>query len=68
MKKLTNYQQAKTDLKNIAISAKITYKNDKPAQRMIINDYCDSLCKDYQFSDYYRNLLSNYSCILHSIK
>ena len=65
MKTKTTYQQVKADLKEIADSAKIDYKNDLPAIRMIINDSVDMLCKDYQFSDYYRNLLSNYSCFLH---
>lgn len=65
MKTKTTYQQAKADLKEIAYTAKIEYKNDLPAIRMIINDYADTLCKDYHFSDYYRNLLSNYACTLH---
>lgn len=65
MKTKTTYQQVKVDLKEIADSAKIEYKNDLPAIRMIINDSADMLCKVYQFSDYYRNLLSNYACTLH---
>ena len=65
MKTKTTYQQAKTDLKEIADTAKIEYKKDLPAIRMIINDSVDMLCKVYQFSDYYRNLLSNYACTLH---
>lgn len=65
MKAKTTYQQAKADLKEIADSAKKEYKNDLPAIRMIINDSVDMLCKENQFSDYYRNLLSNYSCTLH---
>ena len=65
MKTKTTYQQVKADLKEIADSAKKEYKNDLPAIRMIINDSVDMLCKENQFSDYYRNLLSNYSCFLH---
>ena len=65
MKTRTTYQQVKSELKEIADTAKIEYKNDLPAIRMIINDSVDTLCKVYQFSDYYRNLLSNYACFLH---
>lgn len=65
MKTKTTYQQVKAELKEIADTAKIEYKNDLPAIRMIINDSVDMLCKIYQFSDYYRNLLSNYACALH---
>jgi len=61
----TPYQQAKSDLKEVSKVIKKEYKSDKPAQRMHINDYCDSLCKDYQFSNYYSDLLSSYSCTLH---
>ena len=65
MKTKTTYQQVKADLKEIADTAKIEYKNDLPAIRMIINDTVDMLCKENRFSDYYRNLLSNYACFLH---
>lgn len=65
MKTKTTYQQAKAELKEIANSAKKAYKKDLPAIRMIINDSVDMLCRDYHFSDYYRNLLSNYACFLH---
>ena len=65
MKTKTTYQQVKADLKEIADTAKIEHKNDLPAIRMIINDSADMLCKVYLFSDYYRNLLSNYACFLH---
>lgn len=65
MKTKTTYQQVKADLKEIAYTAKMEHKNDLPAIRMIINDSVDMLCKVYQFTDYYRNLLSNYACFLH---
>jgi hypothetical protein len=61
----TDYQQAKKRLKQIAIECKSIFKNDKPQWRMIINDNCDSLCKEYHFSEYKRSLLENYSCDLH---
>ena len=65
MKTKTDYQHAKAFLKATAKTAKSEYKNDKPAQRMIINDTVDQLCKNYQFSEYKRDLLSNYACKLH---
>lgn len=65
MKTNTDYQHAKTFLKETAKTAKSEYKNDKPAQRMIINDTVDFLCKNYQFSEYKRDLLSLYACKLH---
>jgi hypothetical protein len=65
MKKLTEYQAAKFQLKQIGIECRKYYKTDLPAWRQVINDSCDIICKNYRFSDYYRNLLSNYSCSLH---
>ena len=65
MKTKTTYQQVKSELKEIADTAKKDHKNDLPAIRMIINDSVDMLCKEHHFSEYYRNLLSNYSCTLH---
>ena len=65
MKTNTDYQNAKAFLKMTAKTAKSEYKNDKPAQKMIINDTADYLCKNYQFSEYKRNLLSLYACKLH---
>jgi hypothetical protein len=62
---MTNYQSAKNELKSISQDAKKEFKNDKPAQRMIINDTADALCKNLNLSDYNRNLLSNYACKLH---
>ena len=61
----TNYQQAKKELKEIAKNAKIQFPKDKPAQRMIINDTVDFICKDYKFSEYKSYLLSLYACKLH---
>ena len=65
MKTNTDYQSAKAFLKTTAKTAKSEYKNDKPAQRMIINDTVDFLCKNYHFSDYKCDLLSLYACKLH---
>lgn len=65
MKNQTKYQEAKAALKVISDWAKQKYSSDKPAIRMVINDACDSICKDSRLSDYYRGLLENYSCKLH---
>ena len=66
--KTTNYQQAKMELKEIAKNAKIQFQEDKPAQRMIINDNCYFLSRNYNLSNYQKNLLENYSCKLHPKK
>ena len=62
---LSKYQQAKIALKLASIQDKKHFKNDKPAIRQAINDFCDYLCKDLNLSEYQRNLLANYSCKLH---
>ena len=67
MKRLSNYQQAKIDLKRASKNIKADFKDDKPAIRMYINDTVDFMCKDYSrhLSEYQQNLLSNYACTLH---
>ena len=65
MKAKTDYQKAKQYLKDSAKRCKIAFANDKPKIRMIINDTVDYLCKNYQFSEYKRDLLSLYACKLH---
>ena len=62
---MTNYQNAKIILKAHAKQVRKTFKSDKPAQRMYINDYCDMLGKDYNLSNRERELLSNYSIKFH---
>ena len=62
---MKTYQSIKQDLKDIADMAKSQYSNDKPMIRQIINDSVDFLCKEYQLSEYKRDLLSNYACKLH---
>ena len=62
---MTQYQNAKSSLKDVSQDAKAQYRNDKPAIRQTINDYVDYLCKDLNLSEYKRNLLSNYACKLH---
>lgn len=62
---MTKYQSAKIDLKQVAQDVKKEFKTDKPAQRMIINDAADALCKNLNLSNYNRNLLNNYACKLH---
>jgi hypothetical protein len=68
MKKVSNYQTAKALLKERASFMKKAHSNDKPLQREVINNHLDFLCINYQFSDYQRNLLSNYACKLHPKK
>lgn len=63
----TNYQQAKQELKEFAKSIKASCKNDKPKYNMYLNDYTDSICKEYHrnLSEYQMNLLHNYCASLH---
>jgi len=61
----TKYQQAKNALKLASIQDKKHFKDDKPAVRQSINDFCDHLSKDLNLTEYQRNLLSNYACKLH---
>lgn len=62
---MTKYKQAKQQLKEVAEMAKSQYSNDKPMIRQIINDSVDFWCKEYDFNEYKRNLLSLYACTLH---
>jgi len=62
---MTNYQQAKEQLKESAKWIKRETPNDKPMIRMYINDMCGIYCNDYDLTDYQRDLLSNYACKLH---
>jgi len=61
----TIYKTAKESLKETANEVKQVFKDDKPLVRMVINDEVDSLSKNYNLSEYQRNLLSNYGCKLH---
>ena len=60
------YQYAKELLKEIADLMKKEHPSDKPLQRMVISSFCDRLCRNYSFSSYKCNLLSNYACKLQS--
>lgn len=62
---MTQYQIAKTMLRSHSEYVSVQYRGDKPAIRQSINDYADSISKDYDLSDYQTNLLSNYACTLH---
>jgi len=66
------YTQQKNDLKTLALRNK--YINDKPMQRMILNDELDYIFKSGVFDnenhspkriEMYFNWLSNYVCTLH---
>ena len=65
MQAKTKYQEAKNTLKNVAAYVKKQHPTDKPMIRQSINDAVDFLCKENNFSDTQRNLLSSYSCKLH---
>ncbi len=63
--KKTPYKNAKDDLLGIAKAIKKENPNDKPLQRMTINDYCDHLCKTRNLSEFKQSLLHNYASTLH---
>lgn len=62
---MTNYIFAKSKLRSHAEYVSVLFKGDKPAIRQSINDYTDSICKDFNLTECERNLLSNYACKLH---
>lgn len=43
----SHYQQAKQQLKQVAKEVKASHPKDKPAQRQTINDFADSLSRDF---------------------
>jgi len=61
----TNYQQAKSMLRAHAEFVNVQFRGDKPAIRQSINDYADAICKDFDLSEYNRDLLAHYACKLH---
>ena len=61
----TIYQNCKEQLLGMAAHAKHTFPNDKPMIREAINNQADSLCKEYDLSEYHRFLLHSYACGLH---
>jgi uncharacterized protein YpuA (DUF1002 family) len=65
MKSISNYQQAKNALKNVANRLKENHPTDKPMIRQGINDFTNYLFRDYNLTEHQRNLLSNYACKLH---
>ena len=65
MKNITNYQRAKSSLKETANMAKSQFSNDKPMIRMIINDSVHYLSSELNLTEYNRDLLANYACDLH---
>nr|DAI89543.1 MAG TPA: hypothetical protein [Caudoviricetes sp.] len=62
---MTAYQTAKTMLRAHAEYVSVQYRGDKPAIRESINDYADSISKDYHLSNVQIDRLSNYACSLH---
>lgn len=65
-RKLTEYQTAKHYLKVCAKAAKEAYEGDKPAIRMCINNYADSLIKEHNWTGTrYEIWLGNLAAKLH---
>ncbi len=65
VREVSVYQYAKKLLREQADFIKKEYPSDKPRQRMLINGYCDCLCKNYSFSEYKCERLSKYAVELH---
>ena len=61
----TNYQLAKSELKEISVEAKKNFPTDKPMVRQIINDSINYIASDNNLSETQRDLLCNYACKLH---
>ena len=62
---MTNYQQAKQQLKELAQKAKEQFKTDKPAIRQYINDNAYYISQNFDLTEYQTDLLHNYACKLH---
>lgn len=62
---MTQYQTAKSMLRSHAEYVSVQFRGDKPAIRQSINDYTDGICKDFNLTEYQRNLLHNYAGKLH---
>jgi ribosomal protein L31E len=65
MKKVSNYQNAKKELKKVSDFVKKQYPKDKPLIRQSINDKSYFLGSEFMLSPYEIDLLSNYACTLH---
>ena len=70
MATISNYQQAKTELKMFKKSIQQECKLDKPKERLMLNDYTDQLTRDYSrnLTEYQKNLLHNFCAQLHPKK
>ena len=62
---MTKYQNAKLMLRSHAEFVKALHRKDKPMIRQSINDYTDSICKDFRLTDRQTDLLSNFAAKLH---
>jgi len=62
---MTDYQQAKRQLKEIAQEVRKEYPKDKPAQRQAINDYCHNLVIIHNLKDHEADNLHGYAATLH---
>lgn len=62
---MTDYQQAKRQLKELAQEVKRLHPSDKPAQRQAINDYCHNLVIIHHLSEKRADNLHAYAGSLH---
>lgn len=61
---MTNYNEAKVELREIALKARKEFKTDKPKINQIINDNCYWLEQRYNLEGYKATLLQNFACTL----
>jgi hypothetical protein len=63
---MTNYQQAKDALKRTKkFFCRVHLKNDKPAQRQLLNDTAHALCREYNLTERQQELLHNFTSKMH---
>jgi hypothetical protein len=62
---MTEYMRLKEELRLFAEWMKKRYVNDLPAIREGINNYADSLCRQYRLDNHRQDLLHNYAAKLH---
>jgi hypothetical protein len=62
---MTDYKQAKEKTRCFAEWVKVKHSTDKPSIRQSINDYADSISREFDLGEYQKDLLANYVCKLH---
>lgn len=67
----SHYQQAKQQLEEIAQQIKAEHPNDKPLQRMVINDAADNLSREFwrhtndKKAEQWKGWIASYAARLH---